>query len=168
MQTRVVPILAIVLAVFLGACSKSREITNLDRAEADARAAKARAEIQFNDIGKAETLLVEALGFNPDAYDYWADLANVRLRLGKNKEARKACQQAVEACQRLIKQNPEDIDIRIDQIRLLVSLGDNKAARETLEQAGRDLPKNQVIRACIDNKLVDQLAADPGLLKLPE
>ncbi|MDR2674136.1 MAG: hypothetical protein LBC18_04525 [Opitutaceae bacterium] len=174
MQTRTIPILSaapalmLMLAVFSGACSKPREISRLDRAEADDRAAKAQVEKQFNDYAKAETLLAEALEFNPDAYDHWADLASVRLRLGKNQEARKACRQAVEACRRFIKQNPGDIDARIDQVRLLVSLGDRKAAREALDQAGRELPENPIIRACIDNKLVEQLAADPDLPKLPE
>ncbi len=168
MQTRVAPLLLIAFAALLGACSKSREITSLDRAEADARVAKARAEIQFNDIGKAESLLVEAVGFNPDAYPYWLELVNVRLHLGKKKEARKACEQAVAACQRIIGQEPGDINVRLDQIRLLVSLGNTKDAQKALDQAGRDLPHDNLIRDCIANKLVDKLAADPEFLKLPE
>jgi Tfp pilus assembly protein PilF len=168
MQTRLIPLLLIALAALLGACSKPREITSLDRAEADARAAKARVELQLGSPANAEKLLVEALAFNPDAYAWWVDLANIRLQAGKNQEARKACEQAVESCQRLIEQNPGAVDIRVNQIRLLVSLGDKKAAQKTLDQAGKDLPQNQIVRGHIDNKLVEQLAADPGLLKLPK
>ncbi|MDR0902882.1 MAG: tetratricopeptide repeat protein [Opitutaceae bacterium] len=168
MQTRLVLLISITLAALLGACSKQREISALDNAEADARVAKARVELQLGSPANAEKLLLEALKLNPDIYAWWVELANVRLQLGKNKDARKACENAVEACSRLVKKDPKNIEPRLSQMRLLVTLGREKDARKALDQAFKELPDDPVIRQAVAQNFISQLVASPDQLKLPE
>ena len=146
-----------------GCGGQRREVTELQRKEADLLAAEAGFAINLRDWARAEGLLAKAADLAPDHGDHWMLLGSTRVRLGNKSGAREAYQRALkayaqEAASEAAKNDPEPW---LDQIYALAVLGKVGDARSLAEKMGRQFPRHPRVKAFVEGKQLDQILTDP-------
>jgi tetratricopeptide (TPR) repeat protein len=156
--------LAAWVMVLAGGCgAKKKEITELQRKEAELLVAEANFAANLRDWARAEGLLVKATNLTPDEGAYWTSLGAMRVRLGHKGAAKTAYERAVKAYQEEIAADKAKSDVEpwLRQVYVLALLGRVSEGRALLDRAARQFPTNREVRAFIDGKQLDAMLADP-------
>lgn len=156
--------LAAWMVAFAGGCgAKKREITELQRKEAELLVAEANFAITLRDWARAEGLFVKATNLTPDEGAYWTSLGAMRMRLGHKAAAKTAYERAVKAYQEEIAadKTKSDVEPWLRQVYVLALLGRVSEGRALLDRAARQFPTNREVRAFIDGKQLDAMLAEP-------
>src|SRR4051812_27367951 len=96
MTQRVQTFLAIgVLLLGAGCKPKVKEISSLQRREAESLASEAKFALSVRDVARAETSLARATALCPDVGDYWLELGRCRVKLGNRGAAKEAYKSAL-------------------------------------------------------------------------
>lgn len=143
-----------------GCKPKSKEITSLQRKEAETLVTEAQFATQIKDYARAEPLLAKAAALAPDTGKYWIDLGSARVRLGNKAGAKTAYQSGLEAYQAAAKVTPTDPTPVMQQMYALALLGRSDEARAVLEKAVKDYPNSLPIRKFAEGKQIEKMLAD--------
>lgn len=156
-------IATVALALFVAGCGK-KEISELQRKQADHFVAEAEFAITLRDWARAEGLLAQAAALVPDNGAVWTNLGSVRVRLNNKGGAKEAYLKALkayedEAAADKAKSDPEPW---LKQVYVLALLGRTNDGRALLEKTARQFPGQRNVKAFIERKQFDAMLADPN------
>lgn len=153
--------LAATLVALTGCKPKAREITALQRKEADFLVAEAAAAMNLKDWARAESMLAKAVETVPDNGVCWTSLGATRLRLGNKAGAKEAYQGAFRAYETQLASNGDNVEAWLKQVYVLALLGRIDDARTMLDKVNKRFPNHRNVRAFVDGKQLDRMIADP-------
>jgi tetratricopeptide (TPR) repeat protein len=158
------PLLVIVCAslAFAGCKPKPKEISPLQRKEAATLVGEAQFALTLRDNARAEPLLEKAAKLCPDRGDYWLGLGVTRKKLGNPSGAKAAYENARDAFHEAYALQPRNIDALMQEIHVLALLGKADEARKILAKARKKDPTNSQLKSIEEDKVIDDLLADPG------
>jgi tetratricopeptide (TPR) repeat protein len=151
------------LALFASGCGK-KEVSELQRKQADHLAAEAEFAITLRDWARAEGLLAQAAALVPGNGVVWTNLGSVRVRLNHKGAAKEAYLKALkayedEAAADKAKADPEPW---LKQVYVLALLGRTNDGRAMLEKTARQFPSHRSVKAFVERKQFDAMLADPN------
>lgn len=157
-------VVAVTLALGATGCgAKKKEITELQRKEADHLVAEADFAMNMRDWARAEGVLAKATSLVPDNGVYWTSLGAMRVRLGNKAGAKDAYLSALKAYEEeaAADKTKADVEPWLKQVYVLALLGRVGDGRSLLEKINRQFPGNRNVRAFIEGKQFDAMLADP-------
>jgi tetratricopeptide (TPR) repeat protein len=134
--------LVLAALVFSPACSRTPEVTPLQRKEAANLVSEAEFAATLRDLPRAEGLLAKAVELCPDNGEYWLTLGTIRRRADNRDGARKAYEQAVKAYAAAYKADRKNPQHLMQQVYVYSLLGQPKDAKKVLKQAHADHADN--------------------------
>ncbi len=147
----------------MGCGAKKKEITELQRKEADFLVADANFAMNMRDWARAESGLTKATGLVPDNGVYWTSLGSMRVRLGNKSGAKQAYLGALKAYENAAAADKTKADVEpwLKQVYVLALLGRVEEGRALLGKIGGRFPGNRNVRVFIEGKQFDTMIADP-------
>jgi Flp pilus assembly protein TadD len=161
MKNRLMTMAALAALVVTGGCGKGKEITSLQRREAETLVSEAQFAVQVKDFARAEGAMTNATALCPDTGSYWIDLGAMRVRLGKKDLARSAYQSGLKAYEAAAAAAPTDVRPMLQQVYVLGLLGRTDDARAVLAKGQKQFPDDRTVRAFAEGKQIDKMIADP-------
>lgn len=152
-------LLSCAFAFFLAGCGR-KEITSLQRKEAETLASEADFAMTLRDLPRVEALLTKVVALCPDDGEYWANLGAVRMRLGEREKAKSAYQSALSAYKDATKVEPKNTELIVQQAYMLALLGRVDDARKLIEQTHKKFPEDRGIRQFVEDKQLDRMMAE--------
>jgi tetratricopeptide (TPR) repeat protein len=154
---------AIAALIAGGGCKpKVKEISSLQRREAESLVNEAKFALSVRDVTRAEATFARAAALCPDVGDYWLELGRCRVKLGNRGPAKDAYQTALAVYEADAKR---EASIRVPsllrQIYVLALLGRADDARAVLTKARKELPDNAELRSFADGRQLDQMLGSP-------
>lgn len=153
------------LGVFAPGCGKrsdgAKEITSLQRKEAENLVTEADFAVSIRDLARAEGLLTKAVALARDTGDFWVNLGSVRMRLGNREGAKSAYESALGAYKQAAKAENAGGSPMLQEVYVLALLGKVDAARKLLDEAQKKFPADPGVRVFVQEKHLDQLLSDP-------
>lgn len=151
------------MALLMAGCGK-KEVSELQRKQADHLVAEAEFAITLRDWARAENLLAQASALVPDNGVVWTNLGSVRVRLNQKGAAKEAYLKALkayedEAAADKTKSDPEPW---LKQVYVLALLGRTNDGRALLEKTARQFPGHRNVKAFVERKQFDAMLADPN------
>jgi tetratricopeptide (TPR) repeat protein len=162
-------LLALAVAALLPAVScrpRSKEITSLQRKQAEQLVSEAQFAVTLRDYVRAEDQLAKAVAVCPDMGDYWVSLGSVRVRLGQRAGAKAAYRSALAVFEDAVARNPKDGQSMLQQVSVLALLGRPDDARALLAKLRERLPDSRNIRVFVEQKQLEALLADPAFKEI--
>jgi Tfp pilus assembly protein PilF len=158
----------LLIAAFLlpTGCAKKKEITPLQRKQAENMVSEAQFALSIREFARAEGLLVQATSLCPDTGAYWVTLGSTRVRMGQRDGARDAYKKALNAFENEADKNKEDAQPALQQVYVMALMGRVDDARALQDKLVKRYPNNREVRAFVDQKGLDRLLADPGFKQL--
>ena len=160
--------LPLILAVGLGASAagcggRKKEITELQRKQAEHLVAEADFAINMRDWARAEGVLARATNLVPDNGAYWSSLGATRVRLGNKAGAKDAYLRALKAYEEEAAADKTGTDVEpwLKQVYVLALLGRVNDGRALLEKIDKKFPRDRNVRAFIEGRQLDAMLADP-------
>ncbi|HEX2853159.1 MAG TPA: tetratricopeptide repeat protein [Opitutaceae bacterium] len=154
-------ILFIALGFLLGGCGRrAKEITSLQRKEAETLASEADFAMTLRDLPRTESLLTKVVALCPDNGEYWVNLGAVRMRLGEREKAKTAYQSALAAYKDAAKLEPLNTERILQQVYILALLGRVDEARKLVEQTQKKFPEDRFVREFVQEKQFDRMLAE--------
>ncbi len=155
---------AVTLVALAGGCgAKKKEVSELQRKQADHLVAEAEFAMTLRDWPRAEGLLAQATALVPDNALLWTSLGSMRVRMGNKGTARDAYQKALKVyeAEAAADKTKADAEPWLKQVYVLALLGRTSDARTLLEKLPRQFPNSRNVRAFIEGKQFDRMVADP-------
>jgi len=149
-----------------GCKPKPKEITSLQRKEAEQLVSEAQFAITLRDYTKAESELAKAVAICPDTGDYWVSLGTMRLKLRQRDAAKAAYQSGLAAYEASAVLAPKDVQPVLQQITVLAMLGRTDEARALVEKLTARFPDNRDARMFGERKQLDRMLADPDFKEI--
>ena len=159
-----VTVVAIGLTLGTTGCgAKKKQITELQRKEADHLVAEANFAMNMRDWARAEGVLAKATSLVPDNGVYWTSLGSMRVRLGNKSGAKQAYLGALKAyeAEAAADKTKADVEPWLKQVYVLALLGRVDEGRALLGKIAGRFPGNRHVRAFIEGKQFDKMIADP-------
>jgi tetratricopeptide (TPR) repeat protein len=146
-----------------GCGAKKKEVTELQRKEADHFVAEAEFAMTMRDWARAEGLLAKATTRVPDNGVLWTSLGSMRVRLGNKAAARAAYESALKAYEEeaAADKTKADVEPWLKQVYVLALLGRTNEGRSLLDKVFKQFPNNRNVRAFVEGKQFDRMLADP-------
>lgn len=162
MTKRALTIAAVALLLG-GACKpKAKEISSLQRREAESLASEAKFALSVRDVTRAEASLTRATAMCPDVGDYWLELGRCRVKLGNRGTAKDAYKSALSVYQAdAAREASVRVPAILRQIYVLALLGRADEARTLLAKSRKELPDSADLRAFEEGRQIDQMLASP-------
>ena len=162
MMRRVSLIVMAAALVFASGCpAKKKEISSLQRKEAETLVSEAQFALTIRDYARAEGLFAKAAELCPDTGSYWISLGATRMRLGNRSGAKDAYEGGLKAFQDLAAEEKADAEPWLQQIYALAVLGRTDDSRALLEKAASRFPDDRKLQQFIEAKQLDRTLADP-------
>jgi tetratricopeptide (TPR) repeat protein len=163
MTKRVLTLAAMAALLFGAGCKpKVKEISSLQRREAESLVSEAKFALSVRDIARAEATLARATAICPDVGDYWLELGRCRVKLNNRGPAKDAYKMALAVYEADAKR---DVSIRgpslLRQIYVLALLGRADDARAVLTKARKELPGNVELRSFAEGRQLEQMLESP-------
>lgn len=155
--------LLLALGFLLGGCGKgkaTKEITSLQRKEAETLASEADFALTLRDLPRTEALMTKVVALCPDNGQYWGTLGAVRMRLGEREKAKNAYQSGLDAYKEAAKLEPKNTELILHQVYMLALLGRVDDARKLVEQTQKKFPEDLLIREFVQEKQLDGMLAE--------
>lgn len=160
MMTRVLLLFFVCIFFLIGCGRRPKEITSLQRKEAETLASEADFAMTLRDLPRTEALLTKVVALCPDEGEYWTNLGAVRMRLGDREKAKSAYQSALTAYKDASKAEPKNPELILQQVYVLALLGRVDEARKLVEQTQKKMPEDRVIREFVEQKQLDLMLAE--------
>jgi tetratricopeptide (TPR) repeat protein len=164
-MTKRVFVMAAAVAALLavaGCKPKAKEISPLQRREAESLVSEAQFALSVRDLARAEATFARAATLSPDIGDTWVQLGQCRVKLGQRSAAKAAFQSALaiyeaDAAGDAVNRVPATLR----QIYVLALLGRADDARAVLARARQALPDNAELRGFEESRQIDLMLASP-------
>ena len=161
-STRFWLILFLTLAGGLTAGCGRKEITSLQRKQAENLVSEADFASSLRDYPRAEGLLAQAVAVCPDTPIYWLNLGSVRRRQGNRAGAKTAYEEVLDLARANYRKDGKDPEPLLQQVYVLALLGRMEDARAALEKAKKNHPDDRNVRAFVERNQLDHLADEPA------
>jgi tetratricopeptide (TPR) repeat protein len=150
------------LAAGLAAGCGRKEVTALQRKQAENLVSEADFASSLRDYARAEGLLAQAVAACPDTPVYWLNLGMVRRRLGNRAGAKAAYEEMLDLTRANYRHDGKDPEPLLQQVYALALLGRMDDARAALEKAKKNHPDDRNVRAFVERNQLDHLADEPA------
>lgn len=150
-------------ALLLGSGCGKKEITDLQRKQAELLVGEAQSASLFRNWAEAEEKMAKAVALNPEAGGYWVSLGILRKKLGKKDAAKDAYKGALSAFEDEAKnaKEPKPSEPWLQQVYVLALLGRADDSRALLAKIEKQFPKDPQVLQFVARKQLDAILTDP-------